>query len=62
MSDDLRRRIALAASTGPRQEVADTIESTVADRHEAVDVGKLRLAASDLMAALLVDLAGDRRR
>ena len=61
MSDDLRRRIALAASTGPRQEVADTIESTVADRHEAVDVGKLRLAASDLMAALLVDLAGDRR-
>ncbi len=61
MSDDLRRQIAFAASTAPRQIVAEEIEATVADRHEGVDVGKLRLAASDLMAALLVDLATERR-
>lgn len=61
MSDDLRRQIAFAASTAPRQVVAEEIEATVADRHEGVDVGKLRLAASDLMAALLVDLATERR-
>jgi len=61
MSEDLRRQIAFAASTAPRQIVAEEIEATVADRHEGVDVGKLRLATSDLMAALLVDLATERR-
>ena len=45
----------------PVEVVRDAIETPVADRHEAVDLAKLRTAASDLMAALLVDIAVDRR-
>ena len=61
MSEDLRRQIAVAAATAPRGVVLDSIERSVADRHEGVDIGKLKHAANDLMAALLVDLASDRR-
>ena len=61
MSEDLRRQIAVAAAMAPSPVVLDDIERTVADRHEGVDIGKLRHAANDLMAALLVDLASDRR-
>lgn len=61
MSEDLRRQIAVAAATAPRGVVLDSIERSVADRHEGVDIGKLKHAANDLMAALLVDLATDRR-
>lgn len=61
ISHELRREIALAAAFAPRQVVRDAIETPVADRHEAVDLAKLRTAASDLMAALLVDIAVDRR-
>lgn len=61
MSEDLRRQIAVAAAMAPSAVVLDDIERTVADRHEGVDIGKLRHAANDLMAALLVDLASDRR-
>lgn len=61
MSEDLRRQIAVAAATSPRGVVLDSIERSVADRHEGVDIGKLKHAANDLMAALLVDLASDRR-
>ncbi|MBP8920101.1 MAG: MFS transporter, partial [Micropruina sp.] len=60
ISHELRREIALAAAFAPRQVVRDAIETPVADRHEAVDLAKLRTAASDLMAALLVDIAVDR--
>lgn len=61
MSEDLRRQIAVAAAMAPSAVVLDDIERTVADRHEGVDIGKLRHAANDLMAELLVDLASDRR-
>lgn len=61
MSEDLRRQIAVAAATAPRGVVLDSIERSVADRHEGFDIGKLKHAANDLMAALLVDLATDRR-
>ena len=61
MSDALRREIAIAAASAPRRTVQDEIEQPVADRHEAVDIGKLRSAANDLTAALLVDIAVDRR-
>ena len=61
LSEDLRRQIAVAAATAPRGVVLDSIERSVADRHEGVDIGKLKHAANDLMAALLVDLATDRR-
>ena len=61
MSESLRRRIAIAAADAPRHVVLDEIEQPVAERHEAVDIGKLRTAANDLTAALLVDVAADRR-
>lgn len=61
ISDELRRQIAVAAATAPRGVVLDEIEEPVADRHGAVDIGKLRTGANELMAALLVDLAKDRR-
>ena len=61
ISEALRREIAVAAAISPREMILDEIEQPVADRHEAVDIGKLRTGANDLMAALLVDLASDRR-
>lgn len=61
ISNELRRQIAVGAATAPRHVVLDAIEEPVADRHEALDIGKLRTGANDLMAALLVDLAEDRR-
>ena len=61
ISGDLRREIAVAAALAPRHTILDEIEQPVADRHQGVDIGKLRGAANDLMAALLVDIASDRR-
>lgn len=61
MSEELRRRIALAAAQTPRRAVLEEIEQPVAERHEAVDIAKLRSAANELMAALIADIAVDRR-
>lgn len=61
MSEELRRQIALAAAQSPRRAVLEEIEQPVAERHEAVDIAKLRGAANELMAALITDIAVDRR-
>lgn len=61
MSEELRRRIALAAAQTPHRAVLEEIEQPVAERHEAVDIAKLRSAANELMAALIADIAVDRR-
>ncbi len=61
MSEELRREIALAAARSPRRAVLDEIEQPVAERHEAVDMAKLRSATNELMAALMADVAVDRR-
>ncbi|MFT4297296.1 MAG: MDR family MFS transporter [Micropruina sp.] len=61
MSDELRRQIALAAAHSPRRAILDEVEKPVAERHEAVDIAKLRSAANELMAALIADIAVDRR-
>ena len=61
MSDELRRQIALAAARSPRRAILAEIEQPVAERHEAVDIAKLRSAANELMAALVADIAVDRR-
>lgn len=45
----------------PAQEVLSSIEPTVAQRHEAVDLAQLRQAASELSAVLLVELAAVAR-
>ena len=61
ISEELRRQIALAAAQSPRRAVLEEIEQPVAERHEAVDIAKLRNAADELMAALITDIAVDRR-
>ena len=61
MSEELRRQIALAAAQSPRREILAEVEQPVAARHEAVDMAKLRSAAGELMAALVADIAVERR-
>lgn len=61
MSEELRRQIALAAAQSPRRAILEEIEKPVAERHDAVDIGKLRGVANELMAALIADIAVDRR-
>lgn len=61
LSDRLRRQIAIAAAMVATPVVVGEIEPATAERHEAVDVGRLRSAANDLTAALLVDIAVSRR-
>lgn len=61
MSEDLRREIALAAAHSPRPEILAEVEQSVAERHEALDMAKLRSATSELMAALVADIAVERR-
>ena len=56
-----QRQIALAAARSPRRAILAEIEQPVAERHEAVDIAKLRSAANELMAALVADIAVDRR-
>ncbi|USQ75427.1 MDR family MFS transporter [Ornithinimicrobium cryptoxanthini] len=57
LSDRLRQDLAVSAAERSRDEVLSTIEPTVAERHTAVDLTQVRQAASELSAALLVDLA-----
>src|SRR5690606_17049848 len=59
LSDQLRQDLAVRAAERSRAEVLSTIEPTVAERHTAVDLTQVRQAASELSAALLVDLAPD---
>ncbi|MFT4216603.1 MAG: MDR family MFS transporter [Micropruina sp.] len=61
MSEELRLQVALAAARSPRRAILDEVEKPIAERHEAVDIGKLRGAANELMAALIADIAVDRR-
>lgn len=61
LGDELRRQVALAAASAPRRAILDQVEQPLAERHEAVDIAKLREAANDLTAALLVDIAVQRR-
>lgn len=61
LGDELRRQVALAAASAPRRALLDHVEQPLAAFHEAVDMGKLREAANDLTAALLVDIAVERR-
>lgn len=61
ISEELRREIALSAALAPLHPRVDELEQPVAERYEAVDIAKLRDGANDLLAALLVDIAKDRR-
>ncbi|WP_122261834.1 MDR family MFS transporter [Ornithinimicrobium cerasi] len=57
LSEALRRDLAVLAAERRPEEVLSQIEPTVAQRHAAVDVAKVRQAATELSTALLVDVA-----
>ncbi len=56
LSDALRQDLAVAVAERTPDEVLTAIEPTVAERHAAVDLSRVRQAASELATALLVDI------
>lgn len=61
LSPGLRSDLAVAAAAVPPDKVLQGAEPTLGERYEALDVGRLREAGSELASALLVDLAGAAR-
>lgn len=61
MSPELRKDLAVRVAGVERGDVLASVEKTVAERHEAVDILQLRAAVNELTAALMVDSAGDTR-
>lgn len=61
-SPDLRAALAVAAARVQPEEVLAGPEPTVAERHAAVDVDRLRVAGSDLASAFLLDVSEAGRR
>ena len=68
LDQELKRELALAVTERDAHTVMTTVEPTVAERHEAVDIGALEALGDDLTAAYLVDryriraATGDGRR
>ena len=60
LSESVRKDIAVVAAAAERDDVLSSVEPTVAERHQAVDILLLRAAVNDLSAAMLVDLAASR--
>lgn len=56
LSEALRQDLAVRAAERAREEVLTSIEPSVQERHSAVDLAQVRQAASELSAALLVDV------
>ena len=56
LSEALRQDLAVRAAERAREEVLTAIEPSVQERHSAVDLAQVRQAASELSAALLVDI------
>ena len=56
LSERLRQDLAVRATLGADAEVLASIEPTVQERHSAVDLAQVRQAATELSAALLVDV------
>lgn len=55
LTADLRRELVTAVAERDAATVMTTVEPTVAERHEAVDIGLLEAVGDDLTAAYLVD-------
>ncbi|WP_347353467.1 MDR family MFS transporter [Intrasporangium sp.] len=55
LDQELKRELALAVAERDARTVMTTIEPTVAQRHEAVDIEALKALGDDLSAAYLVD-------
>ncbi len=60
LSPDLRKDLAVAASASRQRTVLHSVEPSVVERHEAVELPLLETAGNDLGAALLVDLENTR--
>ena len=60
LNQALRRELAVAIAERDEREVMTTVEPTVAERHEGVDVQLLERVGDDLSAAFLVDSAQAR--
>ena len=61
LDQDLKRELATAIAERDAQTVMTTIEPTVAERHEGVDVAVLSAVGEDLTAAFLVDIQRSRQ-
>ena len=59
LSDQLRQDLAVRAAVRARQEVLSSVEPSVQERHSAVDLTQVRQAATELSAALLVDIGAE---
>ena len=59
LSDGLRQELAVRAAERARREVLSSVEPSVQERHSAVDLAEVRQAASELSAALLVDIGAE---
>ena len=55
LDQELKRELALAVTERDAHTVMTTVEPTVAERHEAVDIEALEALGDDLTAAYLVD-------
>ncbi|SHI43475.1 drug resistance transporter, EmrB/QacA subfamily [Tessaracoccus bendigoensis DSM 12906] len=62
LSPELRIDLAAVFADLERSKVVGSIEPTVDERFEAVDVGRLREAATDLAVAFLADISGRSTR
>ncbi|GAA1392072.1 MDR family MFS transporter [Luteococcus peritonei] len=56
LGEDLRRQLVVRSTQLDSDQVLGTVEPTIAERFEAVDIDKLRQASHDLVNAMLLDL------
>lgn len=61
LDQDLKRELATAVADRDARTVMTTVEPTVAERHEAIDIGVLESVGDELTAALLVDVQQSRQ-
>jgi hypothetical protein len=61
LDQDLKRELATAIADRDAQTVMTTVEPTVAQRHEAIDIEVLSAVGDDLTAAFLVDVQQSRQ-
>lgn len=60
LTEELKRELAAAVAERDVRTVLTTVEPTLAERYEAVDIGLLERVGDDLSAAFLVDTARSR--
>ena len=61
LDQDLRRELVTAIAERDARTVMTTVEPTVAERHEGIDISHLESVGDELSAAFLVDLQRSRQ-